>query len=204
MNQKSGNHLDEKQLVEKILHGQTHAFDIIIKGTQGLVAQIVCRMVANVEDRKDIAQDVYMSAFNKLSSFRFQSKISTWVAQIAYNKCLGYLEKRKLVFLGTDNRYEEGSEDAFEKLQEKSSDLNSRPTENMLFKKESISILNTAIAHLSPVYRTLIVLYHQEERSYEEISQITELPVGTVKSYLFRARKTLKDNLLSKYKREEL
>jgi len=204
VNQKSGNHLDDKQLVEKILHGQTHAFDIIIKGTQGLVTQIVCRMIANVEDRKDIAQDVYLSAFGKLASFRFQSKISTWIAQIAYNKCLSYLEKKKLVLPGIGNLDEEGYGEGLEKLQEKSTDLTSMSIENVLFKKESVSILNTAIDQLSPVYRTMVVLYHQEERSYEEIAQITELPVGTVKSYLFRARKALKDNLLSKYKREEL
>ena len=57
---------------------------------------------------------------------------------------------------------------------------------------------------LSPIYKTLIMLYHNEELSYEEISQITELPEGTVKNYLFRARKALKERLLVKYKKEEL
>ena len=64
--------------------------------------------------------------------------------------------------------------------------------------------LSTAIEQLPPLYRTLIALYHQQELSYEEIAQITSLPDGTVKNYLFRARKLLKQHLLARYQRDEL
>ena len=77
-------------------------------------------------------------------------------------------------------------------------------SENVLIRKELSQILNSEIERLQPVYKTLITLYHNEELSYEEIAQITTLPEGTIKNYLFRARKMLKESLLLNYKREEL
>lgn len=77
-------------------------------------------------------------------------------------------------------------------------------TEKQLFRKELSEILSIEIEKLQPIYKLLINLYHNEELSYTEISQITQLPEGTVKNYLFSARKTLKENLLLLYKKEEL
>jgi len=184
-----------------VLHGDRNAFSLIIKNTETLVAQIVFKMINIAEDRKDIAQDIYMKAFKNLSGFKFQSKLSTWIAQISYNTCLNYLEKKKLVLV--DNFYadENMNEDLLDFMNSYSS---TNITENIIHKKQLSKILVSEIEMLSPIYRTLITLYHNEELSYEEIATITELPEGTVKSYLFRARKKLKENLLSKYEKEEL
>ena len=92
--------LTDKDLVEKVLRGDTNAFSIIIKNTEALVAQIVFKMIGNEEDRKDLAQDIYLKAYKNLSSFRFGSKLSTWIGQIAYNACTDYLRKKKLVLGG--------------------------------------------------------------------------------------------------------
>ncbi len=190
MNFTSGNNLTDQQLIEAILRGDTKAFTIIIKNTEGLVAQVVIKMINNPEDRKDLVQDIYLKAFHKLAGFRFQSKLLTWIGNIAYNTCVNYLEKKKLVLIGTvddENDYDSSTE-----------------TESLISRKELSSILTAGIDKLPPLYKTLISLYHQEECSYADIAQITELPEGTVKSYLFRARKTLKENILSTYKKEEL
>ncbi len=184
-----------------VLRGDRNAFSLIIKNTETLVAQIVFKMISVAEDRKDIAQDIYMKAFKNLSGFKFQSKLSTWIAQISYNTCLNYLEKKKLILV--DNFYSEEETDE-EPLYFMNSYSSTNITENIIHKRELSKILASEIEMLSPVYRTLITLYHNEELSYEEISTITQLPEGTVKSYLFRARKTLKENLLSKYEKEEL
>ena len=98
MNPNNENNQDDQVLVKKVLSGDAKAFSLIIKNTEGLVAQIVYKMISNREDRKDIAQDVYLKAYQNLPGFRYQAKISTWIAQIAYNSCLNYLEKKKLVF----------------------------------------------------------------------------------------------------------
>jgi RNA polymerase sigma factor (sigma-70 family) len=201
---KTGNNLNDHYLVEKVLCGDTNAFSAIIKSTEGLVAQIVFKMISSDEERKDIAQEVYMKAFNKLDSFRFQSKLSTWIGQIAYNSCFSYLEKKKLVLLGNSDTAEETVEEGLEILISNTSPLSHTEAEKRIFQKELSAILLTEIEKLSPIYKTMITLYHNEDLSYEEIAQITALPAGTVKSYLFRARKALKGSILEKYKKEEL
>ena len=193
----------DQLLVDKVLCGDTNAFKFIMKNTEGLVAQIIFKMIPNSEDRKDIAQNIYLKTFQKLKSFKFQSKLSTWVGQIAYNTCVNYLEKKKLVLLDNNNDDNESADGALEILSNKFHQFKNE-TEEFIFKKELSEILKIEIDKLSPVYKTLITLYHNEELNYSEIAEITELPEGTVKNYLFRARKTLKDNLLLTYKREAL
>lgn len=194
----------DQLLVEKALRGNTNALSTIIKNTEGLVTQIIFKMVSNREDRKDIAQDVYLKTFQKLYSFKFQSKLSTWIGQIAFNTCLSYFEKKKLVLLDNSKNSKEIHEEPIEIIGNKLIDLSTNDTENLIFQKELSEILNTEIDKLSPLYRTLITLYHNEELSYTEIAQVTELPEGTVKNYLFRARKALRDRILNNYKNELL
>ena len=92
------NSLADQLLVKKVLAGDTNAFKIIIEKTEGLVTQIIFKMIPASEDRKDIAQDVYLKAFQKLVTFRFQSKLSTWIGQITYNTCVNHLQKKKVQY----------------------------------------------------------------------------------------------------------
>ena len=194
---------DDQLLVKKILNGDTGAFSKIIRNTEGLVAQIVFKMISNKEDRKDIAQDVYLKAFQSLPGFRFQSKISTWIAQICYNSCLNYLDRRKLIFPDDFQNDANTNDEILELLWTKNGILSSE-TENLIYQKELSEILKSQLDKLTPVYRTLITLYHNEELTYDEICVITGLPEGTVKNYLFRARKQLRENILLTYKKEAL
>ena len=205
MHSKTGNNLTDQYLVARVLNGDTRAFGTIIANTEKLVAQIVFKMVTHAEDRKDLAQDVYLKAFHHLHGFRFQSKLSTWIARIAYNACLSHLEKKRLVLPGQEHR-EDGAcgEDLDLHSSRTAGGAMGSESEKPLLPKELSGILQEEINALSPVYRTLITLFHNEELSYEEIYLITGLPEGTVKSYLFRARKMLKTNLLAKYKKEAL
>ena len=195
--------LTDRQLIEKVLNGDTSAFAAIIKNTEALVAQIVFKMVDNLEDRRDLAQDIYLKAYKNLPGFRFGSKLSTWIAQVSYNTCLDYLRKKKLVLQDTvaDGYDMEGElPGRNDKL---STELNAGADQS-IFRKELSGILKAEIDRLPVVYKTLITLYHNEEMSYNEIAQITQLPEGTVKNYLFRARKALKNSLLQNYKKEDL
>ena len=189
--------LNDERLVTAVLNGDRDAFGLIIKKTEGLVAQMTFKMISSPGDRKDIAQDVYLKTFKNLRGFKFQSKLSTWIGQIAYNTCLHYLEKKKLVLI--DNFGEDGEIPEYNFNKDVRND-----TEEKLFSKELADMLHTEIEQLKPLYKTLISLYHQEELSYAEIAEITALPEGTVKNYIFRARKTLKENILLKHKRNEL
>ena len=199
MNDTIGNNPEDKHLVDRVLRGDTRAFGIIIKNTENLVAQIVFKLVPIAEDRKDLAQDIYLKTFHNLGGFKFESKLSTWIARIAYNSCLSWIEKKKLVLPG-DLDDEESSETPVTTLYNKSRN----DSESRVFQKELSGILKREIDCLPAIYQTLITLFHHESMSYEELSQITGLPEGTVKSSLFRARKMLKEKLLSKYQKEAL
>ena len=155
-------------------------------------------MVSTVEDRKDLAQDIYLKTFHNLGGFKFQSKLSTWIARIA-DTCLSWIEKKKLVFPG--NLGDDENED----LPLKSVYHHSyQDSESIISRKELSGILTKEIEDLPAIYKTLITLFHHGSMTYEELSQVTGLPEGTVKSSLVRARKMLKEKLLSKYQKEAL
>ena len=201
MNHTTEHNESDRRLVQSVLSGNTNAFGTIIKNTESLVAQIVFKLVENKEDRRDLAQDVYLKAFASLAGFRFQARLSTWIAQIAYNTCLSYLQKKKLVLAGDSDE----SEDDYSGLAiENDPETLSPDAENLFVKKQQAGILQQEIERLPPLFKTLITLFHNEQLSYEEISIIMNLPSGTLRSYLFRARKMLRTNLLLKYKKDEL
>ncbi|MFI5155290.1 MAG: RNA polymerase sigma factor, partial [Chitinophagales bacterium] len=199
------NRLTDKELVAKTLGGDKRAFGLIIRYTEALVSQIVFRLVDHPEDRKDIAQEVYLKTYKKLSGFRFESKLSTWIARIAYHTCINHLERKKPVLLSHFNEGEEEENDQTDNLffgGNTESTLND--TISVIHKKELQAILWSEIARLDPVQKMLITLFHQEELSYDEIANITQMPIGTIKNYLFRARRSLRDRLMIKYKTGDL
>lgn len=178
----------DQHIVKEALKGNSNGFTEIIRLTSRIVAQITFTMITGSEDRKDVIQDIYLKTWKNLEGFQFKSRLTTWIAQIAYRTCLNYLERKKIkVAIDLDDIHEE-------KIREE-------PTP---YSKDLKEIIKTEIEELPMMYKTLIILYHQEELSYEEIAQVTGMSMGTVKSYLFRARRLLKEKLLTKYKKEEL
>jgi len=152
-----------------------------------LVTQIVRKMLANEDDQKDLVQDIYLKAYQNLASFQFKSKLSTWIANIAYNTTVNYLEKKRIPII------------EIETMIENKFTITDHP-EFETIKTEAVEILSAEISKLPPLYQTLITLYHLEELPNKEIAAITNLPEGTIKSYLSRARKILKNNINSHYK----
>lgn len=184
-----------RSLVAKIIAGDARAFKSFILQYQRLVSHIVFRMIFNQADREDICQDVFVKVYQNLKEFNFESKLSTWIAKIAYNTCINYLEKKKVLLM--DDLTSEG-----QSLDRCSAD-DILPDESV--EKNDLSFRLQAEMEKMPVhFRTILTLYHLDEMSYCEISEIMQLPEGTVKSYLFRARRLLKKKLLSKYQKEEL
>jgi RNA polymerase sigma factor (sigma-70 family) len=202
LNHTTDTHGADKYLVDRVLRGDTQAFGKMIKNSERLVAQIVCKIVPVLEDRKDLAQDIYLKIFQNLGGFKFESKLSTWMARIAYNTCLSWMDKKKPVLPGNLHEGERWPGYSTEAHHHHASFSNE--SESLIVRKELTGILSTEISRLPAIYQTLITLFHHESMTYEELTQITGLPEGTVKSHLFRARKMLKENLLSKYKKEAL
>lgn len=183
------NHFSDKVIVTNILNGNIEDFALVVKNTEKLVTQIVRKMATNVDDQKDLVQDIYLKVYKNLPNFQFKSKLSTWIANIAYNTTVNHLQKKKIPIIGIENT----SENNF---------TTSDNPELETIKTEAIEILTIEIAKLPPLYKTLITLYHLEELPNREIAEITNLPEGTIKSYLSRARKILKDNINHHHKNE--
>jgi len=188
----------DQQLVERVLRGDPAAFGHIVRRTEGLVAQLVFKMIRHPADRPDLAQEVYLKAYKNLAGFKFQAKLSTWIGQIAYNTCLHYLEKKQLVLL--DDLCPEEANAPADHAAPPAPDT----PESLFVDQQRTAILHAEIDRLPPLFRTLVALYHQQELSYAEIAQITALPEGTIKSYLFRARRTLQQQVLARYYRDDL
>ncbi|MFN7116955.1 MAG: RNA polymerase sigma factor [Saprospiraceae bacterium] len=184
-------HFSDKAIVAKILGGNPQDFAVVVIHTEKLVTQIVKKMTTNEDDQKDLMQDIYLKAYQNLPSFQFKSKLSTWIANIAYNTTINYLQKKKIPIIEIEKIIED-------KL------IVSENVELETIKTEAVEILTKEINKLPPLLKTLITLYHLEELPNKEISEITNLPEGTIKSYLYRARKILKDNVNHHYKNEEL
>jgi len=180
---------DEKELVAKIINGDLRAFEVLVKQYERLVYHVVNRIINNQEDTEDVCQEVFILVHKTLSKFRFESKLSTWIARIAYVTAINYLRKYRKIST-TDSQI-----DQFHFTEEN--------PQNLLTKKEESNYVNMLINQMPEHYRTVLTLYHLNEFSYQEIEEITKMPEGTVKSYLFRARKLLKEKL-SVYLKKEL
>lgn len=183
----------QTRLVERILAGEVDAFKALIADYGRLVNHIVYRMIPNRSDREDICQDIFLKVYQNLAAFRADARLSTWIGRIATNHCLDSLGKKSLPL----------ADDVFEDAVENTPGINRSPHQDA--EEADISILLRAeIDELPAVFRTIITLYHLDELSYLEIGQTMDLPEGTVKSYLFRARQMLKERLSAKYGKEEL
>lgn len=185
-----GPHLSDRDLVSSILGGNLHHFAYVVKQTEVLVGQIVKKMVPDPDDQKDLVQDIYIKVYQNLPSFRFTAKLSTWIAQIAYNTTLNHLKKRRIQVVNPD------------KLPVEPISSQENP-ELLSIRTESAAVLHQEIDKLPPMYQTVITLYHLLELPIPEIAAITSLPTGTIKSYLFRARNLLKENLRKNYNIQE-
>lgn len=181
---------DEKGTIPKILNGDLRAFDLLIKQYERLVFHICFKLVNSSDDAQDISQEVFIKVFNSLKNFEYRSKLSTWIARITYSTTLNYLKKNKR------DRFDPYPDDI------ENYHFTLTDPENELIKKDANQYINYLINQLPPQYRMVLTLFHLEEFSYQEIEQITGLPEGTIKSYLFRGRKLLKEKLENYLKNE--
>lgn len=196
----------ERPLVERIVNGDLQAFQQFIEKYQRLVTHMVFRMILNESDREEICQDVFLKIYQNLAKFQFQSKLSTWISKITYNTCVNYLQKKKALLYDDLTMRENESGSAL--LDGNLSNLDSVKGELPLPDESTISqeisgMLYLELNKLPAQYRTIITLYHLDNLRYDEIAEITGMPMGTVKNYLFRARKLLKDKLLERYSEQE-
>jgi RNA polymerase sigma factor (sigma-70 family) len=181
----------EDELVRAVLRNDRDAFRELIRRYERLVVQIVCRMVKRIPDQEDLCQEVFLKVYDKLQHYRFESKLSTWIGRIAFNTCVNFLQRKQVVWMDTSEQKDEEAQPVFI-----AADTRKQPDE-LLVQKEQAKLLWKLVDELPAIQQTIVSLYHQEQMKIEEIAVMLNMPLGTIKSYLHRARATLKKKLES-------
>jgi RNA polymerase sigma-70 factor (ECF subfamily) len=194
--------LSERALVERILDGDRAAFVEFVERYERLVQHVVFRMIDDERDQEELCQDVFVRAYRYLDDFRFESKLSTWLARIARNTCLNHLEKKQMPLYAdhAGTGAGDGPRDAREALNRVPDDAGG-PDEDAS-ERDRRALIRRELDALVEHYRTALTLYHLEGMSVKQIAQVMDNPEGTVKSHLYRARKKLKDRLQERFDAE--
>lgn len=187
-----GNHLTEKgkkdlELVHLAQQGDQAAFAELMGKYRDSIYFMVNKMVRNTDDAEDLTIEAFGKAFMRINQYSPDYAFSTWLFKIASNNCIDFIRKKRLQMTSMDTRYE--SEDGeYNSMQVKAEDLD--PEEEAI-KNQKVKMMRLIVEKLKPHYRILVEKRYFEELSYEEIAEEMDLPLGTVKAQLFRAREFL-------------
>ena len=184
---------DDRAFVSRVKNGDKQAFRLLIQQNQKLVGHMIGRLVKQQEDREELCQDVFLKVFEKLPEFNFQSRLSTWIATIAYRHAINHLRKQKMEY--TELPEDEHWAERFIVKEDPEGILSDKDLEEWVLK---------LIDQLPLQYKTVLTLYHVGGMNYAEIGTVMEMPEGTVKSYLFRARTLLKEKVKQYLGKEEV
>jgi RNA polymerase sigma-70 factor (ECF subfamily) len=186
--------LPDADVVALAKKGREAAFREIIRRYERPVFSLVFRMVHDRETAEDLAQDTFIKVLNHIDRYQPEFKLSSWLFKIAHNVTIDHLRRRRLPTISMS-----GSPHASTaaEIEASSFDIDSRAESALdeLESRELGSSIERAIAALRPEYRSCIMLRHVEGRSYEEIAATLDLPLGTVKTYIHRARHELREAL---------
>jgi RNA polymerase sigma factor (sigma-70 family) len=185
--------MEDRALVKKVIAGDLQAFRLLISMNERLVAHMIGRLVKNEEEKEELCQDVFLKVHEKLGEFSFQSKLSTWIATIAYRHAINHMRKNKMAY--SDIPDEESFSNRFVEFEN---------PESVLAENDMDVFVKRMIEELPPQYKVVLTLYHIEGMTYPEIGEVTEMPEGTVKNYLFRARNLLKEKVKMYLGKEEM
>lgn len=184
----------DQEVVVLARAGRDTAFRELIRRYERPVFSLIYRMVRDRELAEDLAQETFVKALNAIESYRPEFKFSSWIFKIANNAAIDQLRRRELDTLSLDGSPNAETADAIEATALQISDRNETPLEE-LEARELGGAIEIAIAKLRPEYRACILLRHVEGRPYEEIAEMLNLPLGTVKTYIHRARNELRQAL---------
>jgi RNA polymerase sigma-70 factor (ECF subfamily) len=177
---------DDPALLTRLKRRDPTAFETLARTEQDRVYELCLRMVGDREEAYDLTQEIFVSVHENLPRFRQDSRVSTWIFRIAKNHCLNRLKYLKRRGRGRQYSFADVSEDALQRAVGEPP----RPDAALIAQKER-GLLHKALARIDEEQRLLVVLRDVEGLSYEEIVAITDLPEGTVKSRLHRAREKL-------------
>ncbi len=181
---------DDTALVERFKNGDESAFEELVRAYQDRIYTLCRHMLGDIHDAEDAAQDSFLKAYQHLKSFVPEASLYTWLYRIAVNTCIDY--RRKPFWESLFKRFAEGEEYLAEPP-------SGAPSPDRLYESKQMGdLLRQSLARLSPKLRSSIVLKEVEGLSYEEIAEVLDISMGTVKSRIARARDELK-KMMKKY-----
>jgi RNA polymerase sigma-70 factor (ECF subfamily) len=182
----------DHELITRIRDGDQRAFAELIDRYKARVFHTTLRILGNREDAEEAAQDTFLRAYRGLENFREEASFSTWIYRICMNTCLNFLESRKRF---KAQALENIPVTKLPHIESPEYDLEEKDLQIRVF-----SILK----ELPVKYRTVLVLYHIQHLTYQEITEILKIPINSVKTHLFRARAKLRERVLQTIPQEEL
>jgi RNA polymerase sigma-70 factor (ECF subfamily) len=186
--------LDDRELATLAARGREAAFRELLKRYERPVFSLIYRMVRDRTLAEDLAQEAFIRAFNAIGSYDTTYKFSNWIFKIANNHTIDHLRKRKLETVSIHGSPHATTQDEINQSRLVIESGDESPLE-LVVHKELGGQIEAAIGELREEYRTVILLRHVEGYAYEEIAEVMDLPLGTVKTYLHRARNELKNKL---------
>ena len=178
---------DDFNLVQMAIAGDQRAYSELMSRYRSSVYHTILKMVNNVEDANDLTIEAFGKAFRKLHSYTPHYAFSTWLFRIAINNCIDYIRKKRINLLSIDETIEQESE------QDYSSNIRAcvLDPEEQFINEQKVQLMRSLLSKLNEKYRLMIELRYFEELSYEEIAIELNIPLGTVKAQLFRAKEML-------------
>jgi len=181
---------DDTHLVKASQHGDQDAFALLVQTHQRRVFTLVLRMLQDYDEASEITQEAFLAAWLGLPSFRGEARFATWLYRIAYHCALKQLERRKR------ERSLRAAIIAEQMLEEVNKQ---KQAEDSLELRARQAIVREQMEELPARYRSVLILRHLQEMTYEEMADILTMPIGTIKTHLFRARHLLKERLYNAF-----
>ncbi len=177
--------LTDVELIAGALTGQSDGFEELVRRYQRPITSYVYRMLGDYESSLDVTQEVFIKVYNSLNRYSVEYKFSTWLYRIAHNAAVDHLRRNSVTPQSLESENADGS------FQIQLESRGSSPEQDRE-RSEWRSEIETVVRQLPATYRDLILLRHSRDLSYDEISEVTGLPLGTVKNRLFRAREMMR------------
>ena len=188
------NTLTDQEVVLLARGGQERAYRELVRRYERPIFSLLYRMVRDRELAEDLSQETFVKALNAIESYRPEYKFSSWLFKIANNAAIDHLRRRELDTLSLEGSPHAVTPDAMDATALQIGDRAENPLD-IVEAKELGGEIERAIALLRPEYRACILLRHVDGRAYEEIAEMLDLPLGTVKTYIHRARNELRRSL---------
>ena len=179
---------DDTQLVKTSQQGSQDAFALLVQRHQRFVFNLSLRMVQDYDDASEVTQEAFLAAWQGLPAFRGEARFATWLYRIAYHCCLRQLERRQR---------ERDLQAIIEAEQTREEMHGEQRAQDILEQRDRQAMVREQMEQLPTKYRSVLILRHLQEMTYEEMADILSMPIGTIKTHLFRARQLLKERLLA-------